>query len=122
MHIKGIDQIIIIKPEWIFCIQGTDSLNEILIKYSSSFARFFCESVPCNSIADAVIIVFNYKQVRFNIPIAVLRGILRKTRHEKLIVAGQVPETTINLESGDARIEVSTEYERHKLSKKDFFL
>ena len=50
----------------------------------------------------------------------VLRSVLRKTHHEKLIVAGQIPGTIVSLVLGDARVEVSTRYKRHKLSKYGF--
>ena len=37
--------------------------------------------------------VLNCNQTRLNISKAILRSILRKTHHEKLIVAGQIPGT-----------------------------
>ena len=54
-----------------------------------------------------------------NVAKAVLRSILRKAHHEKLIVAGRVPGTIISLVSGDTSIEISARYE-HKLSKYGF--
>ena len=59
-------------------------------------------------------------EVGLNVAKAVLRSILRKAHHEKLIVAGKVPGTIISLVSGDTSIEVSARYERHKLSKYGF--
>ena len=64
--------------------------------------------------------VLNYNQARLNISKDVLRSILRKTHHEKLIVAGQIPGTIVSLVLGDARVEVSTRYNRHKLSNTVF--
>ena len=55
-----------------------------------------------------------------NVAETVLRSILRKAHHEKLVVAGKVPEPIVSLVSGDTRIEVSARYERHKLSKYGF--
>lgn len=59
-------------------------------------------------------------EVGLNVAKAVLRSILRKAHHEKLIVAGKVPGTIISFVSGDTCIEVSARYERHKLSKYGF--
>ena len=59
-------------------------------------------------------------EVGLNVAKAVLRSILRKAHHEKLIVAGKVPGTIISFVSGDTSIEVSARYERHKLSKYGF--
>ena len=70
-------------------------------------------------------------EVGLNVAKAVLRSILRKAHHEKLIVTGKVPGTIISLVSGDTSIEVSARYERtsievsaryerHKLSKYGF--
>ena len=55
-----------------------------------------------------------------NVAKTVLRSILRKAHHEKLVVAGKVPGTIVSLVSGDTYIEVSERYERHKLSKYGF--
>ena len=55
-----------------------------------------------------------------NIAKTVLRSILCKVYHEKLIVAGKVLGTIIPLVSGDTCIEISARYERHKLSKYGF--
>ena len=60
------------------------------------------------------------KEAVLNVAKTVLRSMLRKAHHEKLIVAGKVPGTIIPLVSGDACIEVSARYERHKLSKYGF--
>ena len=54
-----------------------------------------------------------------NVAKTVLRSILRKAHHEKLIVTGKVPGTIISLVSGDTCIEISARYE-HKLSKYGF--
>ena len=62
-------------------------------------------------------LMLNCNQARLNILNAILRSILRKAHHEKLIVAGQILGTIVSLVSGDARVEVSTRYKRHKLSK-----
>ena len=59
-------------------------------------------------------------EVGLNVAKAVLRSILRKAHHEKLIVAGKIPGTIISFVSGDTCIEVSARYERHKLSKYGF--
>ena len=59
-------------------------------------------------------------EVGLNVAKTVLRSILRKAHHEKLIVAGKVPGTIISFVSGDTCIEVSARYERHKLSKYGF--
>lgn len=56
-------------------------------------------------------------EASLNVAKAVLRGILRKAHHKKLIVVGKVHGTIISLVSGDTCIEVSARYERHKLSK-----
>ena len=58
-------------------------------------------------------------EVGLNVAKAVLRSILRKAHHEKLIVAGRVPGTIISFVSGDTCIEISARYE-HKLSKYGF--
>lgn len=52
--------------------------------------------------------VLNCDQTRLNVSKAVLRSVLSKTHHEKLIVVGQIPGTIDTLVSGDACVEVST--------------
>ena len=65
-------------------------------------------------------LMLNCNQTRLNISKAILRSILRKAHHEKLIVAGQIPGTIVSLVLGDARVEVSARYKLHKLSKYGF--
>lgn len=65
-------------------------------------------------------LMLNGNQTRLNISKAILRSILRKAHHEKLIVAGQIPGTIVSLVSGDTCVEVSTRYKRHKVSKYGF--
>ena len=79
-------------------------------------------SVSWNSLTDTAMIQFmlDSNEVGLNVAKAVLRSILRKAHHEKLIVTGKVPGTIISLVSGDTSIEVSARYERHKLSKYGF--
>lgn len=79
-------------------------------------------SVSWNSVTDTAMIQFmlDSNEVGLNVAKAVLRSILRKAHHEKLIVAGKVPGTIISFVSGDTCIEVSARYERHKLSKYGF--
>ena len=56
--IKGIDRIVNIKPEWIFCIQRTDFLDKSLSKVTvdTPIPLFICfgKSVSWNSIIDSV--------------------------------------------------------------------
>ena len=124
--IEGINHVVNVKSERVFCIQGTDSFNESLPKVSIyspvPLLVCFCKSVYWNSIADAAMIqlMLNCNQACFNISKAVFRRVLRKTHHEKLIVAGQIPGTIVTLVSGDACVGVSTGFWRHKLSKYGF--
>ena len=124
--IKGIDHIVNIEPEWIFRIQRTDSLDESLSEVSvyTPVPSLVCfsESISWNSVTDATMIqlMLNCNQTRLNISKAILRSILRKAHHEKLIVAGQIPGMIVSLVSGDTCVEVSTRYKRHKLSKYGF--
>ena len=124
--IEGINHIVNVKSERIFCIQGTYSFNESLTKVSIytpvPLLVCFCKSVSWNSVTDAAMIqlVLNCNQTCLNVSKTVLRSVLSKTHHEKLIVAGQIPGTIVSLVSGDACVEVSTRYKRHKLSKYGF--
>ena len=124
--IEGINHIVDVKSERIFCIKGTYSFNESLTKVPvyTPVPLFIClgKSIPWNSVTDATMIqlVLNCNQTRFNISKTVLRSILRKTHHEKLIVAGQIPGRIVSLVLGNARVKVSTRYKRHKLSKYGF--
>lgn len=124
--IKDIDHIVNIEPEWIFRIQRTDSLDESLSEVSVytpvPLLVCFSESISWNSVTDATMIqlMLNCNQTRLNISKAILRSILRKAHHEKLIVAGQISGTIVSLVSGDTCVEVSTRYKRHKLSKYGF--
>ena len=110
----------------IFRIQRTDSLDESLSEVSVytpvPLLVCFSESISWNSVTDATMIqlMLNCNQTRLNISKAILRSILRKAHHEKLIVAGQIPGTIVSLVSGDTCVEVSTRYKRHKLSKYGF--
>ena len=103
--IEGINHIVNVESERIFCIQGTYSFNEGLTKVSVyapvPLLVCFCKSVSWNSIIDAAMIqlVLNCYQTCLNVSKAVLRSVLRKTHHEKLIVAGQIPGTIISLVS-----------------------
>ena len=78
-------------------------------------------SVSWNSVTDTAMIQFmlDSNEVGLNVAKAVLRSILRKAHHEKLIVAGKVPGTIISFVSGNTCIEISARYE-HKLSKYGF--
>lgn len=124
--VEGVNHIVNIKSERIFCVQGTNSFNKRLTEVSVytpvPLLVRFCKSVSWNSVADAAMIqlVLNCDQTRFNVSKAVLRSVLRKTHHEKLIVTGQIPGTIVTLVSGDAFVEVSAGYKRHKLSKYGF--
>lgn len=124
--IEGVNRIVYVKSERVLCIQGTDSFYERLTKVSIytpvSLLVRFCESIPRNCVTDTAMIqlVLNSNQTRLNVSKAVLRSVLRKTHHEKLIVAGQIPGTIVSLISGDACVEVPTRYKRHKLSKYGF--
>ena len=124
--IKGIDHIVNIEPEWIFRIQRTDSPDKSLSKVTvdTPVPLFIClgKSVPWNSVTDTAMIQFmlDSNEAGLNVAKTVLRSILRKAHHEKLIVTGKVPGTIISLVSGDTSIEVSARYERHKLSKYGF--
>lgn len=126
--VEGINHIVNVKPERVFGIQETDSFYESLIKVSIytlvSLLVRFCESIPWNCVTDAAMIqlVLNYNQTRINVSKAVLRSVLSKTHHEKLIVAGQISGTIISFVSGSACAKVSTRYKRHKLSNYGFFL
>lgn len=92
--VEGINHIVNVKPERVYGIQGTDSFYESLTKVSIytpvSLLVRFCESIPWNCVTDAAMIqpVLNYNQTRLNVSKAVLRSVLSKTHHEKLIVAG----------------------------------
>ena len=79
----------------------------------------FGKSVSWNGVTDTAMIQFmlDCNEAGLNVAKTVLRSILRKAHHEKLVVAGKVPGTIISLVSGDTSIEVSARYERHKLSK-----
>lgn len=124
--IESVNHVVNVKSERIFCIQGADSFNESLTKDSVytlvPLLVCLCKSVSWNSVTDAAMIQFvrNCNQTRLNISKAVLRSALRETHHEKLIVAGQILGTIVSLVSGDACVEVSTRYKRHKLSKYGF--
>ena len=112
------------------CHKGSNYLQKTVTLHNISYKYFmkrtllvcFCKSVSWNSITDAAMIqlVLNCNQTRLNVSKTVLRSVLRKTHHKKLIVAGQIPGTIVSLVSGDACVEVSTRYKRHKLSKYDF--
>ena len=124
--VKGIYHIVNIEPEWIFRIQRTDSPDKSLSKVTvdTPVPLFIClgKSVPWNSVTDTAMIQFmlDSNEAGLNVAKTVLRSILRKAHHEKLIVTGKVPGTIISLVSGDTSIEVSARYERHKLSKYGF--
>ena len=124
--VKGIDHIVNIESEWIFRIQRTDSPDKSLSKVTvdTPVPLFIClgKSVPWNSVTDTAMIQFMLDGIEAGLNVAktVLRSILRKAHHEKLIVTGKVPGTIISLVSGDTSIEVSARYERHKLSKYGF--
>lgn len=124
--IEGANHIVNVKPKRIFCIQGTDSFYESLTKvpiYTPvPLLVRFCESIPWNRVTDAAVVqlVLNCNQTRLNVSKTVLLSVLRKTHHEKLIVAGQIPATIISLVSSDACAEVPTRYKLHKLSKYGF--
>ena len=124
--VKGIDHIVNIEPEWIFRIQRTDSPDKSLSKVTvdTPVPLFIClgKSVPWNSVTDTAMIQFmlDSNEAGLNVAKTVLRSILRKAHHEKLVVAGKVPGTIVSLESEDTCIEVSARYERHKLSKYGF--
>lgn len=124
--VKGIDHIVNIEPEWIFRIQRTGSLDKSLSKVTvdTPVPLFICsgKSVSWNSVTDTAMIqfMFDCNEAGLNVAKTVLRSILRKAHHEKLVVVGKVPGTIISLVSGDTYIEVSARYERHKLSKYGF--
>ena len=124
--IESVNHIVNIKPERVFGIQGADSFYESLTKVSIytpvSLLVRFCESIPWDCVAYAAMIqlVLNSNQTRLNVSKTVLRSVLSKTHHEKLIVAGQIPGTIISFVSGDANVKISTRYKRHKLSKYGF--
>ena len=124
--VKGIDHIVNIEPEWIFRIQRPNSLDERLteVAVDTPVPLFisFGKSVSWNSVTDTAMIQFmlDRNEAGLNVAETVLRSILRKAHHEKLVVAGKVPEPIVSLVSGDTRIEVSARYERHKLSKYGF--
>ena len=124
--VKGIDHIVYIEPEWIFNIQRTDSLDKSLSKVTvdTPVPLFICfgKSVSWNGVTDTAMIQFmlDCNEAGLNVAKTVLRSILRKAHHEKLVVAGKVSGTIVSLVSGDTYIEVSERYERHKLSKYGF--
>ena len=124
--IKGIDHIVNIEPEWIFRIQRTNSLDKGLSKVTvdTPIPLFICfgKSVSWNSVTDTAMIQFMLDGIEAGLNVAktVLRSILCKAHHEKLVVAGKVPGTIVSLVSEDTCIEVSARYERHKLSKYGF--
>ena len=114
------------ESEWVFRIQRTDSLDKSLSKVTvdTPVPLFICfgKSVSWNSITDTAMIQFmiDCNEASLIVLKTVLRSILRKAHHEKLIVAGEVPGAIVSIVSGDTCIEVSARYERHKLSKYGF--
>ena len=105
--VKGIDHIVYIEPEWIFNIQRTDSLDKSLSKVTvdTPVPLFICfgKSVSWNGVTDTAMIQFmlDCNEAGLNVAKTVLRSILRKAHHEKLVVAGKVPGTIVSLVSGD---------------------
>ena len=97
-------------PEWIFRIQRTDSLDESLSEVSVytpvPLLVCFSESISWNSVTDATMIqlMLNCNQTRLNISKAILRSILRKAHHEKLIVAGQI--------DGQSKVTIQVVYKK----------